>query len=290
MGITTRPASATEGRCRPPRAWARGLRGCVTAGLVGRAGLAGLTAMAALAATAAAAAATATATATAGHVAAAPAAQADRVLLACRQPAAATAPAAWQPAPGAVSTGPAAPVTVLQRDGLTVQWQGDFLLAYSTRAQHDDAVALKQPDYGHIRHVWPDRAQGLLALGDQVSYRVAVGLQAGQARLGPVQRQAALTASPCAWWHRLVGRCQPARAIYSAELQALLIGGVDDRGRAQLLALGLPPDGGERPLLKAADEAWAYAGETPGTGGVLLRSARGALVFFDGERAHPCPP
>lgn len=280
---TTRPEAAT-GR-RRARRQGPGRRQAWGTGLVGLACLSGLEGTGS--------------TAWADPLVAAPASVQSAAQQACRPGGAGPGPvrtaradAIAPDAPGEqrVPPGPASPVTVLQRPGLTVQWQGDFLLAYTGGEQPDDAVALRQPDYGRVRAVWPDRAQGLLAVGDQASYRVTVGLQGTRARFDPLQVLPALTAAPCSWLSRAVGRCQAARPFYSPELKALLIEGHDGRGPVQLRALGLPPDGRDRPLVPDDGARWRYGAEVPGTGGVLLRSERGARAYFDGERLHVCPP
>lgn len=283
MHTTTRPEPAT-GR-RSARGQGHGGRQTLGAGLVGLVCLGGIGGLGPAA--------------SAGSLVAAPSSVQGAALLACRPGGAGPGPvrtaradAAAPDAPSAqlVPPGPSSPVKVLQRPGLTVQWQGDFLLAYTGAEQPDDAVALKQPDYGHVRAVWPDRAQGLLAVGDQASYRVTVARQGARARFDPLQVLPALTAAPCSWLSRAVGRCQPARAFYSPELKALLIEGHDGQGPVQLRALGLPPDGRDRPLVPDDAARWRYVAEASGAGGVLLRSERGALAYFDGERLHVCPP
>lgn len=195
---------------------------------------------------------------------------------------------------------PEPPAKEVMRVGAArVRWQGNFLLASTTLPMQtqdrppDDVLAISQPDYGQVRDVQPDRAGGLVVLGDQVSYRVQVTLQDGRARFGPRVTFPTLWARPCGLLQRWAGQCQPSRAFYSPALQAALMEGYDRSGRHRVTAVGLPPAGAARWLQARdtdRDTGWRVLGEVPQERGVILVSARHARVFHDGDRHVLCAP
>lgn len=200
--------------------------------------------------------------------------------------------------------GAPAAIQVWRLGTLRVAWQGEYLIAAPASAaqapgQAGDAVlALPQPDYGQVREVRRDRAGGLLALGDQVSYRIAVTEVEGHVLLGPRVAFPALWARPCGRLQRWVGGCQPSRAFFSPSLQAGLMEGYDDTGRHRVAAVGLLPNGVVRWLPRSEEtpqgadpeaQSWRVLGEAVTERGVILLSNRQARVFHDGDRHAVCP-
>jgi hypothetical protein len=225
----------------------------------------------------------------------------QRVQRACQGPLQPPALPQWLHAPPG-----AAPETEVWRRGpLRVIWQGDYLKAVRVTppgppGPFDGAeMALPQPDYGQVREVKPDRAGGLVALADQVSYRIAVTEVEGTVRLGPRVAFPVLWTRPCGRLQRWVGGCQPSRAFYSPALKAGLMEGYDGSGQHRVAAMGLLPNGDVRWLPqdgatpKAAGPeglGWRVLGEAVTERGVILLSTRQARVFHDGDRHAFCPP
>ncbi len=223
---------------------------------------------------------------------------AQRVQRACQGPLQAPALPEGRHASSGPHGAPAA-IEVWRRGTLRVTWQGDYLMAGRTPPAEtpgptgDAVLALPQPDYGQVRDVRPDRAGGLLALGDQVSYRIAVTEVEGHVRLGPRVAFPVLWTRPCSRLQRWVGGCQPSRAFFSPALQAGLMEGYDRSGQHRVAALGLPPNGAVRWLPQDADPkdlGWRVLGEAIAERGVILLSTRQARVFHDGDRHAFCPP
>jgi hypothetical protein len=205
---------------------------------------------------------------------------------------------------------PPSEIEVLRRGAIRVVQKDIYLSAYTTRDQYDDWTSVSQPDYGGVRGVYEDRTGGLIAIGDQISYRLTVELVEGQARFGRRIAFPTLFGRRCDPVSQLVGDCQPARAVFSHELRAGLIGGFNRWGGERLFAVGLRE--GERETRLEAPQGgplW-YWYDVPGSGGALF-STQGRIkhffatiigsalfdyhkddtfLFFDGVRMHSCPP
>ena len=205
---------------------------------------------------------------------------------------------------------PSSEIEVLRRGTLRVVQKDIYLSAYTTRTEYDDVAVVPQYDYGGISGVYEDRTGGLIAIGDQTSYRVTVELVDGRARFGRPVEFPALSKQPCGLFSRLDGTCWPAEAIFSHELRVGLIGGFNRWGGKSLFAVGLREGERETPLEAPQGGPLGYWYDIPGSGGALF-STRGhikhfiatissgvlfsshkddAFLFFDGVRMHPCPP
>ena len=210
----------------------------------------------------------------------------DALTQACR-----TAPpaAAVVPAAELTTKPPSVDVEVLRHAGLRVVRRGDYLLAYTDQVAHDDAVALTQPDYGAVRSVQVDRTGALVAIGDQVSYRVQVGRVNGIARFTVVQPFPTLFAQRCLPWSQWFGACQPAQAVFSHALRAGLIEGFDRWGVAHSVAVGLVPGAVATPMKAPRGGFPLYRYDVPGSGALFVTRRPSANLYFDGERMHECP-
>jgi hypothetical protein len=141
-------------------------------------------------------------------------------------------------------------IEVLRRGAIRVVWQGDNLRAYTMRTEYDDWAGFSQLDYGGVSGVYEDRTGGLIAIGDQTSYRVTVELVEGRAHFGPRMEFPALSKQPCGLLSRLEGTCWSAEAIFSRELRIGLISGFNRWGGEALFAVGLR-EGEPETLLEA---------------------------------------
>lgn len=216
----------------------------------------------------------------------------DPVQAACRAAEPQAAGAMDEPAAAPATAAPAADTEVLRLGSLRVVRRGDHLLAFgSDGTQHDDAVALQQPDYGSVQAVHVDRTGGLVAIGDQLSYRVRVALVDGRARFTSVRRFPLLFGQRCFLLSQLWGTCQPARAVFSPALRAGLIEGFDRWGLARSYAIGLAPDDDAMALRAPRGGTPQYRFDVPATGGARFRTRNpAAQLYFDGQRMHECPP
>lgn len=230
----------------------------------------------------------------------------EQVLQACKE-----APdARYLGEPEFVRDPPPSETEVLRRGAIRVVWKGDDLWAYTTRSEYDDGTSVPQLDYGRVSGVYEDGTGGLIAIGDQTSYRVTVELVEGRARFGRRVAFPKLSGQPCGLVSHLIGTCWPAQAVFSHELRAGLIEGFNRWGGESLFAVGLRE--GERETLLEAPEGgplW-YWYDVPGSSGVLFSTQSrikhffitiigGGLfnyhkddtfLFFDGVRMHSCPP
>jgi hypothetical protein len=228
----------------------------------------------------------------------------EQVLQACKK-----APEARYMGEPEIVRDPPLEIEVLRRGAIRVVWQGDNLRAYTMRTEYDDWAGFSQLDYGGVSGVYEDRTGGLIAIGDQTSYRVTVDLVEGRAHFGPRMEFPALSGQPCGLLSRLDGTCWPAQAIFSHELRIGLIGGFNHWGGKKFFAVGLREGERETPLEAPQGGQLGYWYDIPGSGGALF-STRGhikdfiatissgvlfsshkddALLFFDGVRMHPCP-
>ncbi len=177
-------------------------------------------------------------------------------------------------------------------DGIKVVADRHFLSAYINSDESDDVVSVKQMDYGEIDGIFLDRQKGIIAIGDQASYRVKVKKVSGKAQFYQWEKLPTLYRKRCGVLGQFLGECQIARAYSSKELSVAFASGFDYLGIKRSYAFGLDAVTTVKDLRIPPKGLAYYLFDIPRSGGAVFQGdvglLRGNYYFFNGNNFLDC--
>lgn len=180
----------------------------------------------------------------------------------------------------------------LEMDGIKIVAERHTLMAYTSSVEPDDIVSVKQMDYGVVTGIFKDRGLGIIAIGDQTSYRVKIKTIAGKAKFYYRQKLTMLYRNRCSFVTQLWGSCEIANTYFSRELSMAFASGYDHFGARRSYAFGSDSTTSVKELRIPTKGPAFYFFDVPGSGGAAFREYQGLphgnFYFFDGNEFVDC--